>query len=190
MKSKLFDEKKFERLNDPQRLFLLPPALIREKAGLEKVSTVIDIGAGTGFFSREFAKLYANATVFAADISSFMVKYIKDNITPEYPNVIALQMSDAHVPLDDGNADLIIMINLHHEIKDPDAMLKECFRLLRPGGRIVISDWKKVETERGPAPESRYETQQVEQQLLSRGFSDIQSDDGLEQNFLTYATRP
>lgn len=190
MAHKNFDTRKFDKLNNPQRLKHLPPEYFKEKLQLSNVGSIIDIGAGTGLFSREFSKLYPGSRIYAADISPLMVNYIKEKVMPDYPNIRALQMSDYHAPLQDASADLVIMINLHHEIDEPETMLKECYRLLRSGGRILISDWKKIKTDHGPAIENRYEVPQVEDQLRSQGFLNITGYDDLMQNFTVLATRP
>ena len=92
------------------------------------------------------------------------------NLSPYYSELRPLLMKDYSIPLEDGIADLIVMINLHHEIEDPLAILTECYRLLRPGGKIAISDWKKEDTGHGPALEIRFETGEVESQLSQCGF--------------------
>lgn len=189
MEISIFNEKKYKKLNDPQRLVDLPPAFFKEKLGDLEVKTIADIGSGTGLFSRAFATLYPNTDIYAADISEFMVHYIQTHVEPEYPAIKALLMKDGRVPLDTGSVDLIVMINLHHEIPDHDRMLHECHRLLRPAGKILISDWKKQDTGRGPALESRFEPGTVKAQLERNGFTNTSIDETLKNNFLVIATK-
>jgi ubiquinone/menaquinone biosynthesis C-methylase UbiE len=190
MKSKLFDPKKFEKLNNPKRLEMLPPIFIKEKAGLNEVKIILDIGAGTGFFSKEFAKLYPGSLVYACDTSEFMINYINENLRAHYSELRPLLMKDYHIPLEDGIADLIIMINLHHEIDDHETMLRECYRLLRPQGKIVISDWKKEDSGFGPSMHIRFEVSEVEGQLRSAAFEEINSNLELKNNFIIVAEKP
>jgi ubiquinone/menaquinone biosynthesis C-methylase UbiE len=189
MGTTVFNEKKYRKLNDPQRLVDLPPAFFKEKLGDLEVRTIADIGAGTGFFSRVFTTLYPNADIYAADISEFMVSYIQTHVEPDYPAIKALLIKDSRVLLDTGSIDLIIMINLHHEIPDHDKMLSECHRLLRSGGKILICDWKKQDTGRGPALESRVEPETVKAQLQRNKYTEISIDQSLKNNFLVIATK-
>jgi ubiquinone/menaquinone biosynthesis C-methylase UbiE len=189
MATTVFNEKKYKKLNDPQRLVDLPPAFFKEKLGDLEVKTIADIGAGTAFFSRAFTSLYPNADIYAVDISEFMVGYIQTHVEPDYPAIKALLIKDSRVPLDTGSIDLIIMINLHHEIPDHDKMLSECHRLLKSGGKIMISDWKKQDTGRGPTLESRVDPGTVKAQLQRNGFTGTSIDETLKNNFLVIATK-
>lgn len=189
MNSRSFNETKFEKLNNPVRLDHLPPVYIKEKLGIDKAKVILDIGAGTGFFSVHFANIFPGSKVYACDISEFMVSYMTEKVQPVNSRIHPLIMEHDKVPLSDGLADLIIMINLHHEIEDPMIMLKECYRLLKPGGKIAVSDWKKEDTGFGPSLEIRFEIDEIEDQLKKCGFSEIISFDELKLNFLVIAEK-
>ena len=148
------------------------------------------MGAGTGFFSLHFANMFHDSKVYACDISDFMINYMKDKVVPVNPRIHPMIMEHDTISLSDNIADLIVMINLHHEIEDPMSMLKECYRLLHPGAKIAISDWKKEDTGHGPALEIRFETGEVERQLSICGFTEIASFDELKFNFLVIAEKP
>ncbi len=51
MKEKRFNPKKLHKLNNPKRLLDLPPEYIWSKLNMNAANVIIDIGAGTGFFS-------------------------------------------------------------------------------------------------------------------------------------------
>ncbi|MEZ5069572.1 MAG: methyltransferase domain-containing protein [Bacteroidales bacterium] len=189
METKRFDPSKLERLNNPERLKAIPPDRIREMAGLTDPKTLIDLGAGTGFFSIPFAEAYPECTIHACDISDVMVGWMEEHLVPRYPTIRPLKMEDSRIPLPDVCADFLFMINLHHELDRPDQTLAECRRLLKPGGKIAISDWKKVSTNQGPSLEIRVDVEDVEQQLLDAGFSGIRSHNDLPTNFIVVAER-
>jgi len=56
-------------------------------------------------------------------------------------------------------------------------------------GKIAISDWKKEKTEHGPSIELRYETKEVEEQLIVAGFNKISIHTELPNNFLIIAEK-
>lgn len=189
MENKRFDPKKLEKLNNPERAAEVPVATLLKRAGVENPGIVIDLGAGTGFFSKEIAGLYNDCKIYACDISEIMVDWMKNNIAGKYQNIIPLKMDDSHIPLDDGIADFLLMINLHHELDNPEKTLKECSRLLKPGGKIAISDWKKEDMEHGPPQKIRCTPEEVRSQLQSTGFSDITIFNDFKNNFLVIAKK-
>ncbi|MDA3780272.1 MAG: class I SAM-dependent methyltransferase [Bacteroidales bacterium] len=184
MEEKRFNPNKLDKLNDPIRLKALPPEFIVKKVALENPKIIIDLGAGTGFFSAAFAEIYKQSRVYACDISVIMVNWMKENISPKYENIIPLKMEDNSVPLNTGIADFLFMINLHHELDSPEKTLNECFRLLKHKGKIAISDWKKEKTEHGPSIELRYSPNKIKEQLLVAGFTKINIHTELQNNYL------
>ncbi|MFO7977245.1 MAG: class I SAM-dependent methyltransferase, partial [Bacteroidales bacterium] len=170
MEEKKFDPKKLEKLNDPKRLIDLPPWFIKDRLGPVDPKVILDIGAGTGIYSIAFLDFFPQSRIYACDISATMIEWMQENVVPAYPDITPLEMHENKVPLQDQVADLILMVNLHHELEDPALMLAECRRLLREGGRIAICDWKKEEMDSGPPATIRISARQVEKQLEQAGF--------------------
>lgn len=88
-------------------------------------------------------------------------------------SVIPLKMGESLVPLPDGIADLVYMINLHHELEDPIMVIKETLRLLKDSGKLIIIDWKKEETPEGPPIPIRVTEETIENQMRACGFMNI-----------------
>lgn len=100
---------------------------------------IADLGAGTGFISLEIAKR-ANI-VFSVDSSKNMLgelyKAAKDsNLNNIYP--INSEVED--LPLFDDSIDLIFMNMALHHVENPGKAIKEIFRILKPGGKVIITD--------------------------------------------------
>lgn len=187
MTEKRFNPKKLNKLNNPERYKALPPELIIEKASLNNPDIIIDYGAGTGFYSTPFSERFPNSKIYACDIAQVMVDWMNENLKNRYENIVPLKMEDNQVPLKDEIADLLFMINLHHELDSPNATLKECKRLLKPNGKIVISDWKKLQMEQGPPLNIRVDEDEVVEQLKKAGFVNIKTCSELALNYLIIA---
>lgn len=185
MNEKKFDPNNLAGLNNPERLDDLPPRFIWDSIGLDSPDTVIDIGAGTALFSIKFSP-YARQ-IYACDISEQMINRVEENVCPHYRNITAIKMNESSVPLEDNTADAVFMINLHHELEEPERMLTECRRLLKDGGRICIVDWKKENISQGPPIRFRYKPSEVEKQLQESGFKNIDVSEYLEKHFLITA---
>jgi len=183
--SRKFDPKKLAKLNDPKRLEYLNPDLIWEKAGLKNPSVLIDIGAGTGFFALLFSAKMKKGTVYACDISDEMLSWLEEHLPPESKGrVIPVKMEESSVPLPADMADLVYMINLHHELEEPLRIIREALRLLTRGGKLLIIDWKKEKTPEGPPVEIRVTEETIESQMLKAGFRDIMKHTVLPYHYL------
>ena len=184
MNDKKFDPKKLQKLNNPQRLEDIPPGYVWEKLDMDKPGVWVDLGAGTAFFSIAFFREFKPSTIYACDVSEVMIDWVKENVSPIYPDIIPIKTGEHQVPLDDGIADLVITMNLHHELENPSLTLGESNRILKPEGKICIVDWKKIEMPEGPPLEIRYLPEQVKRQLLNAGFNQIDIYDDLPKHFL------
>jgi ubiquinone/menaquinone biosynthesis C-methylase UbiE len=102
---------------------------------------VVDFGAGTGLLALSVADDVSK--VWAVDSSRAMSEYLQVKAeSAELSNVRVVVASVTSVPLVDGIADLVLSNYCLHELADREKRqaLSEAFRLLRPGGRLVIGD--------------------------------------------------
>jgi len=184
MSNKKFDPQKLKKLNNPQRLMDIPPDYVQNKLNMGESETIVEIGAGTAFFSTAFHEQLRPVTTYACDISDIMVAWIKENVTPKNPKIIAVKNNENSVPLDSGIADLVFMIALHHELDSPTMILDESYRLLKPGGKIFIVDWKKEDMLQGPPLSIRCLPEQIKDQLLKSQFNNVNIHTDLPKHFL------
>jgi ubiquinone/menaquinone biosynthesis C-methylase UbiE len=167
-----FSPEKASILEDDERYKLLEPEGTLRRFGLQEGMTAVDIGAGTGFFSRAASNIVGDAgTVVAADISSEMLEAFRHFRVPK--NVRLLHSNEYDVPVPSSFADLVLFAFVLHETEDIPKFLKEGARLLKPDGRIAIIEWKKQEEEWGPSMKERIS----KNELLShcKGFSVLSS---------------
>lgn len=175
MENKKFDPRKIEKLNDPKRLEIQSPELIWNTLSLENPQVLVDIGAGTGFFAIPFARKIGNGTVYACDSSDIMIQWMNENLPDDVNDVVVpVQSEENNTTLTDAIADLVYMVNLHHELESPLDLLRECKRILKDRGTLLIVDFKPEETGFGPPLSHRIQPETVKDQLLKSGFSAIQ----------------
>ncbi len=97
---------------------------------------VLDLGCGTGWYSRRLAEPGAEVTVTGLDLSPDMIRHARGNSSSD----IAWLVADAEaIPLPNQSCELIFSNLMIQWCADPGQVLRECRRLLRPGGRLVIS---------------------------------------------------
>jgi ubiquinone/menaquinone biosynthesis C-methylase UbiE len=175
-----FDMAKLERLNDPGRFETLPPDLMWDALGRPDPERIVEIGAGTGVFSAAFTSLAPKATVWAADIEDTMIDWMRAN-RPEVAlgRIVPIKAEETKIPLPDTWADLVVMINLHHELAEPEESYAEALRLLKPGGRLLVVDWAARETPKGPPQSVRATAEDIAEILIRVGFSAVEDHDVL-----------
>ena len=113
-----------------------------------------------------------------------MINWVHENVVPKHANIIPVKSEENIVPLDDKIADLVFMINLHHELDDTLKIVEESYRLLKSGGEIFIVDWKKKDMPEGPPQQIRCMPEDVKAELMTCGFGGINIFNGLEKHFL------
>jgi ubiquinone/menaquinone biosynthesis C-methylase UbiE len=115
-------------------------------SGVAPGMTVADIGAGTGLFTRLFAqKVAPTGKVYAVDISrSFIENILRTCREQGITNVegIVNPRDDASLP--ESSIDLAFISDTYHHFEYPQRMMASLHRALRPGGRLIIIDFRRI----------------------------------------------
>jgi precorrin-6B methylase 2 len=131
-------------LERPQRQEEEQPDAVIAALDLQPTDIVADIGAGTGYFSVRLSEQVPDGIVLAVDIQPQMQAILQsrlleeglDNMTP-----ILGEEQDPHLPA--GEVDLVLMVDTYHEFAYPYEMMQGILKGLKPGGRVVLVEYKK-----------------------------------------------
>ena len=107
-------------------------------------SVVVDVGCGTGFLSKGFVGIAHQ--VIGVDSSEEMLTQVRNNLY-QAANFEARNGQADRLPLDDGEADLVVGNMILHHCPNPLAAIKEMARVLKPGGSLLLTDLDKHEHE-------------------------------------------
>ena len=175
------DPARIERLRNPERLEYFHSDRIWEVLNPAPDCVLIDIGAGVGFLTLPFAERYPLAKAYGCDILAGMVALLREDATERgFENLQAVLMEPNAVDLPDDTADFVVMGQLHHELDEPEPLLAECKRLLKPGGTVAIVDWADAENGKSPPPGRRVPVADMRAQLEGAGFTGIETHDVYE----------
>jgi demethylmenaquinone methyltransferase/2-methoxy-6-polyprenyl-1,4-benzoquinol methylase len=109
-----------------------------QQAGLNPFARLLDIGAGTGDLAREALKQHNKASITAADFTLEMMQVGRKN------DKLAWSVADAlNLPFAEKVFDAVVSGFLMRNVSDIQQTLKEQYRALKPGGRIVVLDTTK-----------------------------------------------
>ena len=183
-----FDPKESAKsFDDPARDAWQMPARVIEALELKRGQIVADIGAGTGYFSVRLAKSEAAPRVYAVDIEPSMVSYLQDRAAREHlSNIVAVQAAADNPNLPEP-VDLVLIVDTYHHIGSREAYFRHLRKMLKPGGRVAIIDFKPDSPE-GPPKEFRFTPEQVKSEMAKAGYSLTVGHDFLpRQHFLIFA---
>lgn len=118
---------------------LLVPALRLEPGGV-----VADVGAGTGYFTWRLARAVApGGRVYAVDVQPEMLERLRAHMaTRGVTNVLPWLGTEADPRLPPASLDLVLMVDVYHELAQPYEMLQAVCRALKPGGRLAIVEYR------------------------------------------------
>ena len=134
---------------------------------IPKGASVADIGAGSGFITERLsARVGPTGRVFANDLQPQMLQILGRRLAQrKITNVTLVQGTVDDPKLDPASVDLEIMVDVYHELSQPQAMLRGLRAALKPGGRLVIVDFPAG----SPFPDHP-DQKQAEAELASAGY--------------------
>jgi ubiquinone/menaquinone biosynthesis C-methylase UbiE len=160
------------------------PEAILASLGLTRGMTFADIGANDGFFTIPAAKIAgAGGKVYALDIDGDAIKRLKDKAKREHLNNIHTRVAEAEETVFcTGCTDIIFFGTVLHDFHNPQAVLSNAKRMLKPGGKIVDYDWKKNGGTAGPPRSIRLSEAEASKLMKDAGFTRLSVRD-ISENF-------
>ncbi len=167
----------------PERAKWQKPDEVVQALKLKPGETVIDIGAGTGYFTRRFAQAVApSGEALGLDIEPDMVAYMQtDAIKLGAKNYDAKVITADDPGLASKSADLVFFCDTLHHIDNHVAYFLRLAPALRKGGRVVVIDFKKKPLPLGPPMEIKVSREQIIGEFHDAGYHLV-----AEHDFLPY----
>lgn len=178
--------------DDPARDAWQKPEELVAALAIPVGATVADIGAGTGFFNRHLARAVGPAgRVIAVDVEPTLVAHMKERAVAEGTARVEARLGRLDDPgLTPGEADLVLLVDTYHHIDGRVAYFTRLREAVKPGGRLVVVDFKAGELPVGPPPDHRIAQEQVVRELVAAGWTPGAALDLLPYQFVQVMHRP
>jgi SAM-dependent methyltransferase len=155
---------------------------------ISKNAVVADLGAGTGYYSFRIAEKIPEGKVYAIDIQPSFVEFLGERKKERNAqNLYPLLGNQTNIGLEKASVDLLLMVDVYHELEFPEEMLKAIYHVLKPDGKLVLIEFRGEDPTVPIKELHKMTVAQIRKELKPNGFSLSQKKDFLPiQHFLIF----
>jgi ubiquinone/menaquinone biosynthesis C-methylase UbiE len=163
---------------------------MREELQLKPGMVVCDMGSGNGYHTLPMAEsVKPDGEVYAVDIQPEMLEMLNKRAEAAgASNIKTLLGAENDAKLPPASCDLILLVDVYHEFSDPEAMLKSMKLALKPGGQIVLVEFRAEDDAVPIKPEHKMSKEQINKELLANGWKLTRSFDELPWQHMMWFT--
>jgi len=157
---------------------------------IPKGASVADIGAGSGYITERLAaRVGATGRVFANDVQPQMLEILSRRLAmKQITNVTLVQGTVDDPKLAPASVDLELMVDVYHELSRPQVMLRHLREALRPGGRLVLLEYRKEDPTVPIKPEHKMSVAEAKLEVEAEGFTLTKVDEALPRQHILIFT--
>jgi precorrin-6B methylase 2 len=178
-------------LERPSRTVEEKPDEVVTALNLQPTDVVADIGAGTGYFSFRISPYVPQGKVLAVDVQPEMIdilNFLKQENHTENVEPILGSDTDPHLPANTVN--LALMVDAYHEFAYPQEMMQHLVEALKPGGRVVLVEYRGENPFVPIKPLHKMTQRQVRKEMQAAGLVWLETQDFLPQQHLMIFQKP
>lgn len=165
--------------------------LFIERVPVEPDHVVADIGAGTGYFAFPIAERIPEGRMLAVDIQPEMLSIIEERKQERgVDNVETIQGTVTDPGLPAGEVDLIYIVDAYHEFSHPREMGQAMFEALRPGGQLILLEYRAEDPTVPIKPLHKMTEEQARREMAVLGFEWVRTEDYLPQQHVLVFEKP
>lgn len=160
------------RLEDPMRDAYQKPQEVVKALKIEEGEVIADIGAGSGYFAVRLARAVGEkGRVYGVDVNPDMIVHLNRRVRDlNLKNVVTVLCAPEDPLLADGSVDRFLICDTWHHIGGHAKYLALLKRMLKPGGQVIMIDFKKAKTPVGPPMELRIDRDDLVREMEANGF--------------------
>lgn len=156
----------------PERDVQEQPDRVVKKLKIPEGGTVVDLGAGVGYFTWRLAKAVGDeGKVIAVDIQPGMIDRLRETLKERgVTNVEPVLGSEENPNLPEDAVDLVLVVDVYHELQQPEKTMEYVRRSLKPDGRLVVIEYRKEDPNIPIHPLHKMTVEEVRAELEPMGF--------------------
>ena len=154
-------------------------------------TAVADIGAGSGYFTERIARLVGPAgKVYATDIQQGMLDLLRQRVERAgLQNVTLILGEPANPKLPEASLDMALMVDVYHELSDPQTVLRHIRTALKPEGRLILIEYKGEDPSIPIIPSHKMTVAQARMELEAEGYTLTTADSSLPRQHVLIFTK-
>ena len=159
-------------LERPEREWEETPDQMLNALDLKPGETVADVGAGVGYLTLRMAKRVGpTGKVYGVDVQKEMLVRLRKNAAAaKLANVEPVLGTENDPKLPAGQVDMIILVDVYHELSQPQAMLQNMKKALSPKGRLVLVEYRKEDPSIPIRLEHKMSAVEVQTEVEAEGY--------------------
>jgi ubiquinone/menaquinone biosynthesis C-methylase UbiE len=179
-----------EWLERAERIEEEEPDVALDVIRIAKGSAVADIGAGSGYMTVRLARRVGpGGRVYANDLQPQMLELLQRRLTGEQlTNVTVVQGAVDDPRLPPASVDLELMVDVYHELSQPQAMLRRLREALKPGGRLALLEYRKEDPSIPIRLEHKMTVAEARMEVEAEGFKLSKVDESLPRQHILIFT--
>lgn len=150
--------------------------LLIENLPLEESSVVVDLGAGTGYFSVPMARRAPEGRVLAVDLQPEMLSLIEARTADEaLTNIQTVLATETDPNLPESSVDLVLIVDAYHEFAYPLEVMEQVAASLKPDGRLYLIEYRAEDPSVPIKPLHKMTEEQAKREMDAAGLAWVET---------------
>ena len=163
-------------------------ATMLKALAVKKGDVVCDLGCGNGFYSLKLAEMVGEeGKVIAVDIQPEMLEMVRERAAKAgVKNVQTVLAGEDDPKVEEGSCDLVLMVDVYHELSKPAEVLEHVRKSLKKGGRVALVEFRGEDPEVPIKPLHKMSKEQIRKEWGANGFVVVEEFDRLPWQHLMF----
>jgi ubiquinone/menaquinone biosynthesis C-methylase UbiE len=179
-------------LDRPEREDEEQPAKVIDALDLKGGEVIADLGAGSGYFTFRLApKVGDKGRILAVEIQDEMIAELKKRIDKnKVTNVETVKCTESDPKLPEAGVDIVLMVDVYHEIAFPYEVMTAIRKALKPGGRMVFIEYRKEDPKVPIKEVHKMSIEQLKKEMAVVGLEHVKTVDTLPRQHIAIFGKP